>query len=129
MVVVVHEAGDCHLQITKDFIRDLVHSDLDDDDKLVIIWGLSRGWTAEKIARILSASIGTVKLFKAKILYEPGCVFELSVLVQSGPRSHDCQICGESRASRIKGMRHVLGHILPLEVARDMPLWEIEKPL
>ena len=102
---------------------------LDDDDRLVIIWGLSRGWTAGKIARTLPASVGTVKNFKAKILDEPACVFELPVLVQSGPRSHDCQICGGSRASRIKGMRHVLGHILPLEVARDMPLGDIEKPL
>ena len=102
---------------------------LDDDDKLVIIWGLSRGWAAAKIARTLPASTATVKNFKARLFDDPGSVFQLPVLVQSGPRFHDCQICGESRASRVRGMRHVLAHILPLEVARDMPLGDVAKPL
>ena len=104
-------------------------SRLDDDDKLVIIWGLSRGWSAEKIAQALPASGGTVKNFKAKIFDDPGVVFELPVLVQSGPRSHDCQVCGEVRGSRLKGMRHVLAHIMPFEMARDIPLGDVEKPL
>ena len=41
---------------------------LDDDDKLVIIWGLSRGWTAEKIARTLPASGGRSKTSKPRFL-------------------------------------------------------------
>ena len=102
---------------------------LDDDDKLVILYGLSRGWSAAKIAEALPASVGTIKNFKARIFDDPGSVFDLPVLAQSGPRSHDCQICGEAKASRVKGMRHVLAHILPYEVARDVPLDRVENHL
>jgi len=102
---------------------------LDDDDKLLIIWGLSRGWSAEKIARTLPASGGTVKNYKSKILDDPAVVFELPILVQTGPKSHHCQICGQIRGSYLKGMRHVLDHVLPYEVARDTPLNEVVKKL
>ena len=102
---------------------------LDDDDKLVILWGLSRGWSAGKIAKALPASISTIKNYKSRIMDDPGLVFDLPVLVQSGPRTHDCQICGGSRASRIKGMRHVLAHVFSIEVARDIPLGDLAKPL
>ena len=105
------------------------NSHLDDDDRLLIVYGLSRGWSAGKIADALPASISTIKNFKARISDDPVSVFDLPVLVQSGPRSHDCQICGEGRGSRVKGMRHVLAHVLPYEVARDMPLGDAEKPL
>jgi len=102
---------------------------LDGEDKLLILWGLSRNWSAGKIARTLPASPGTVNNFKIRIFDNPGLVFQLPVLVQTGPRVHQCQICGETRPSRIKGMRHVLSHIFPREMARDMPLEEVEKPL
>jgi len=102
---------------------------LDDDDKLLIIWGLSRGWSAEKIARALPASGGTVKNFKSKILDDPAVVFDLPILVQTGPKSHQCQICGQSRGSRLKGMRHVLDHVLPYEVARDTTLDGVARQL
>lgn len=105
------------------------HAHLDDDDKLVILWGLSRGWATGKIARALPASPGTVKNYRARIFDNPGLVFDLPVLTQTGPRVHQCQLCGEDRPSRIKGMRHVLAHIFPYEVARDMPLDEVERPL
>lgn len=105
------------------------YAHLDDDDKLVIIWGLSRGWSTEKIARSLPASSGTIKNYKAKIFDEPGLVFELPILVQEGPKSYECQICGERRGSRLNGMRHVLSHTFPYEVARDTPLDGIERKL
>ena len=102
---------------------------LDDDDKLVIVYGLSRGWSAAKIADALPASIGTVKRYKAQIMDNPGLVFELQVLVQTAPRSFQCQLCREQRQSRSKAMRHVLAHVLPYEVARDIRLDDVEKPL
>ncbi len=105
------------------------HAHLDDDDKLVILWGLSRNWAAGKIARTVGCSPGTVKTFKDRIFDDPGLVFLLPVMVQAGSRVHQCQICGETRTTRTKGMRHVLNHIFPFEVARDMPMNEIEKPL
>ena len=102
---------------------------LDDDDKLVILWGLSRGWSAGKIAEALPASISTIKNFKGRIFDDPGLVFELPLLIQTSPRSHQCRICGEERPNRIRGMRHILGHIFSYEMARDMPLGDLEKPL
>ena len=95
---------------------------LDDDDRLLIVYGLSKGWSARKIAQALPASEGTVKRYKAQIMDDPGCVFDLPVLVQTGTKSHQCQLCREERPSRIRGMRHVLWHILPTEIARDTVL-------
>ena len=105
------------------------HAHLDDDDRLLVLWGLSRGWAAGKIARAVGCSPGTVKNYKNRIAQEPGQVFQLPVLVQTGVRLHQCQLCGETRPSRIKGMRHVLAHVFPYEVARDLPLDDVEKPL
>ena len=102
---------------------------LDDDDRMLILFGLSRSWSARKIAEALPASIGTVKNFKARIFDDPGSLFDLPILVQSGPKSHDCQFCGGRRDSRVEGVRHVLAHVFPQEVARDMPLQVVEKPL
>jgi len=113
----------------KDRPQRVKHAHLDDDDKLLILWGLSRNWSAGKIARQLPCSPGTVNNFKIRIFDHPRLVFQLLVLVQTGPRVHQCQICSETRPSRVKGMRHVLSHIFPNEVARDMPLEEVEKPL
>lgn len=107
----------------------LKHAHLDDEDKLVILWGLSRGWAAGKIARALPASPGTVKNFKNRIFQDPGLVFQLPVLAQAGPKSHQCQLCGESRPSRMKAMRHVLAHFLPDEMARGVPLEHCQNPL
>ena len=105
------------------------HDRLDDDDKLLILHGTSRGWTVRKIAMTLPSSETTVKNFRAKIFEEPGVVFELPVLKLTGPKSHQCGLCGESRPTRMKGMRHVLAHVLPHEVARDVPLDDCPKSL
>ena len=105
------------------------YAHLDDDDKLVIIWGLSRGWSTQKIARSLGASSGTIKNYKNKIFDDPRRVFDLPILVELGPKSYECQICGERRGSRIKAMRNVLSHCFPYEVARDTPLDGIERKL
>ena len=104
------------------------HDRLDDDDKLLILHGTSRGWTVKKIALTLPSSETTVKTFRTKIFEDPELIFDLPVLVEIGPRSHQCRLCGESRGSRVKAMRHVLAHILPDEIARGVPL-EVRKPL
>ena len=105
------------------------HDRLDDDDRLLILWGASRGWTIKKIAMALPASQTTVKSFKAKIFDNPVSVFDLPVLMETGPKAHQCRLCGESRGSRAKAMRHVLAHILPEEIARGVPLNRVAKPL
>ena len=55
------------------------HDRLDDDDKLLILHGTSRGWTVKKIALTLPASQTTVKSFRAKIFEDPASVFDLPV--------------------------------------------------
>ncbi len=105
------------------------HDHLDDDDKMLILWGTSHGWTIRKIALTLPSSQTTVKNFRAKIFEDPASVFELPVLVETGPKAHQCRLCGESRGTRAKAMRHVLAHILPKEIARGVPLDGLHKPL
>ncbi len=105
------------------------HDRLDDDDKMLIVWGSSRGWTNKKIAMALPASQTTVKNYKAKVFYDPVSVFDLPVLVETGPKAVRCRLCDETRGSRAKAMRHVLAHILPGEMARGVPLNRVAKPL
>lgn len=98
------------------------HDHLDDDDKMLILFGTSRGWTIKKIALTLPASQTTVKSFRTKIFEDPVSVFNLPVLVETAPKAFQCRLCGESRESRAKAMRHVLAHILPEEIAKGVPL-------
>ena len=105
------------------------HDRLDDDDRLLILWGASRGWTIKKIAMALPASETTIKNFKARIFDDPASVFDLPVLEEIGPNVYQCRLCGERRGSRAKGMRHVLAHILPEEIARGVNLSRVAKPL
>jgi hypothetical protein len=95
---------------------------LDDDDKLLILWGTSRGWPIKRIAQALPSSPTTVKNYRKDIYRDPVQVFDLPVLVQVATKNHQCQMCGESRPTRTKAMRHVLSHVLPYEMARDFPL-------
>ena len=59
------------------------HDHLDDDDKILILWGTSHGWTIKKIALTLPASQSTVKKLRAKFFDDPASVFELPVLVET----------------------------------------------
>ena len=105
------------------------YAHLDDDDKLLVIWGMSRGWTIRRTAETLPTSQSTVKNYRSRVFEHPAIVFELPVLTMTEPKAHQCGLCGESRATRQKGMRHILAHILPYEVARDVPLDDCLKPL
>ena len=105
------------------------HDRLDDDDKLLILFGTARAWTIKKIALTLPASQTTVKNFRTRIFDDPVSVFDLPVLMETGPKAHQCRLCGEIRVSRTKAMRHVLAHILPEEIARGVPLDGLHKPL
>ena len=53
------------------------HDRLDDDDKLLILFGTCRAWTIKKIALTLPASQTTVKNFRTKIFEDPVSVFDL----------------------------------------------------
>ena len=105
------------------------YSHLDHDDKLLILWGLSRGWTIRRTAETLPTSQSTVKNYRSRVFEDPATVFELSILKLTGSKSHQCGLCGETRPTLMKARRHVLSHVLPYEIARDTPLDACLKPL
>ena len=102
---------------------------LSSEDKLLILWGTSRDWTIRHIAQALPASPTTVKTYRQRIFEDPLLVFELPVLRQASGKKQQCQLCGEERPSRVRAMRHVLAHIFPYEIARDVSLSEAVRPL
>ena len=105
-------------------------SHLSVDEKHTVIWGMTRGWSVEKTARAIGRGGSTVWRYRNKIATYPKLVFsELNLYVQLAPHSFQCRICGESRSTRTKAMRHVLAHILPEEIARGVPLAGLRKPL
>ena len=55
------------------------HDRLDDVDKLLILYGTSKGWTIKKIALTQPASQTTIKNFRGKIFEDPALVFDLPV--------------------------------------------------
>ncbi len=105
------------------------NSHLSSEDKLLILWGTSRDWTIRHIAQALPASATTVKSYRQRIFDDPLLVFELPVLRQTAGKKQQCQLCGEERPSRVRAMRHVLAHIFPYEIARDISLSGSVRPL
>ncbi len=99
------------------------------EDKLLILWGISREWTIRQTAHTLPASPTTVKSYRQRISEDPLLVFELPLLKQASGKKQQCQLCGEERPSRARAMRHVLAHIFPYEIARDASLSEVVRPL
>ena len=99
------------------------------EDKLLILWGVSREWSVRRIAEALPCSPTTVKSYRQQVWEDPRVVFDLPVLVQVSERRHQCQFCGESRPARKKAMLHFLVHVLPYEAARNVPLDDVAQPL
>ncbi len=56
------------------------YSHLDDEDKMLILWGWSRGWTIRRTSEALPTSISAVKNYRSKVFENPALVFELPVL-------------------------------------------------
>ena len=100
------------------------------DDKLMIIWGLTRGWGEKHIATYLKMHRSTVRSYKVKIAEDPQIVFEqLPLYTRIEARKFRCRICGEHRPARVAVMRHVLMHFLPRDLALGSPLDRVEKPI
>ena len=92
------------------------------EDKLVILWGLTNGWSVDRIATSLPAGYATVARYKSRVFEDPKVVFELPVVSTLGKHGYRCRLCGEERSKKVKVMRHVLAHVLPYEIARDIHL-------
>ena len=93
------------------------------EEKLVIIWGMIRGWSKAKTARMIGRSTSPIGRYKNRIVHNPQIVFDhLQLYSQLADRKWGCRICGEFRNTRMRVMRHILAHILPIEIAKGAAL-------
>ncbi len=104
------------------------HQPLGNDDRWAMLLALTGGHCISAIARALPASVRTVSKFRKMIVSHPTSVFDIPVLMKIG-NTHQCRLCGETLPSRVKGMRHVLQHFLPREIARGVDLGNVPNPL
>lgn len=95
---------------------------LSDEDKLVIVWGIYRGWTTKKIAEKIPASTHTVLSLWRDWEERPTLILDLPVLVQLPDSKFRCEICGENRPTKNKIYRHVIAHVTPKDIAMYTPL-------
>ena len=89
------------------------------EEKLVIIWGMTRGWSKAKTACMIGRSTSAIARYKNRIVHRPQIVFDdMDLYSQLAERKWGCRICGEFRTTRTRIMRHVLAHFLPIEIAK-----------
>ena len=93
------------------------------DEQMVILELFAHKWTVYKIAGHLHRNRRTISKFRLCLANNPSLIVKLPVLYQrQGRRSYICKICEAQRDTLEAGYRHVLSHVLPLEIARDSPL-------
>ena len=92
------------------------------DDKLIILWGMYREYSNRHISRLLPCGIDTVRSYKGKVYGDPLLAFELPVYIQQGTKRFRCGFCGSMKPNKATIMRHVLSHVVPTEIARDVDL-------
>jgi len=101
---------------------------LDKEDYLYILWGWYQGWSARKTADGVPCSVKPVLDYRKQVVLNPEIPFDLPVVLQEGPKKSRCQFCNELRPSRMRGMRHFLSHIYPVEWAWTAPLSQYQIP-
>ncbi len=110
-------------------VRENNRRPLSAEEKLVIIWGLIRGWSKAKTARLIGRSSSPIGRYKNRIAHKPQIVFDdMDLYSQLAERKWGCRICGEFRKTRTRIMRHVLAHFLPIEIAKVATL-RVQNPL
>ncbi len=106
------------------------HRFLSVDDKLMIIWGLSRSWGDKRTAHYTKVGLTAMKNYKSKIVHDPQSIFEeLPLYTQIDSRKYMCRLCRERRPTRAQVMRHILAHIFPPEIYEVAPLTRVIRPL
>ena len=95
---------------------------LTDEDRLFLLWAWMSGWSNTKAARELPCSPSVVGRFHLDLIYDLDLVFAMPVMRQVGARKFECQYCSDIKPSRMKSMRHIVGHYLPIEWALTAPL-------
>ena len=111
--------------------KDTTRRVLGAEEKLVIIWSMTKGWPVAKTARLIGKSTHPIWRYRYQVVHDPQIVFEDLLFLYSELDGHkwSCRFCGESRKNRARIMRHVLGHFLPIEVAKLAPLARVQNPL
>jgi len=71
--------------------------------------------------------VATVSKYRMQMILNPGLMFQLPILVQTGPRKYRCEFCSDTRPTREKGMRHVVNHFMSVGWAKTAPLDGAEK--
>ena len=92
------------------------------DDKLIILWGLYREYSNKNISRMLPCGVDTVRRYKSSIYSDPLGVFDLPVYIQQGSKRFKCTFCSSQKPNKGTIIRHVLSHVVPMEIARDIDL-------
>ena len=119
----------------KSLIQDLVANraprsekvKLSREDQLVIIWGVYRGWSTNKIASTIPATRATVLNYQREWDEQPALILQLPVLIQISKDVFRCNICEETRSTETKIYRHVIAHIVPTAVAMYTPLRDFKR--
>jgi len=92
------------------------------DDKLLLLWGMYREYSIRQIGLFVQCSIESVRKYRDTVLDDPLLIFDLPVYVQQGPKIYRCNFCGAHKESKSNIIRHVLSHVVPAEMARDVDL-------
>ncbi|MCZ6892044.1 MAG: hypothetical protein O7F09_05965 [Chloroflexi bacterium] len=92
------------------------------DDRLVVYWGMTRAWSVRYTARALGCSASAVQQHRMRYYDDPRLVFELPLYSKTDTRAYTCRICEETRSTKTRVQRHILGHGMPHEMARDCSL-------
>ena len=97
------------------------------DERVSILWLLAHDWSEERIAAQMNRARSTISLFRKQLFADPTIIARLPLVDVKGKRKFQCRLCTAMRPTRIGCLRHVMSHVLPLEVARDYPLGDLEK--
>ena len=97
------------------------------EDKMAILWMLAHDWSILRICGQINSAYNTVFFFRQGMIKDPSIIAKLPVIDVKGKRKFQCRLCRAVRPTRIGCLRHVMSHVLPLEVARDYPLGDLEK--
>jgi hypothetical protein len=102
---------------------------LTDSDRLFILWGKWKGYSEQRIADALNKSYTCVHSYWQKVNQSPMIILDLECYAILGKKRFRCRFCNDVRETEVKIQRHVLGHCIPYEIARDMNISGARKPL
>ena len=93
------------------------------DDRLRVLWYLSKGEGGTRIAQHMEISPNTVYEYRKRVFANPYEMLDLpSVYRRRDKGDYQCGFCSHVEKHLRKMQRHVLAHVLVYERARDLNL-------